>query len=306
MPPNVCNPAYLATQAKALAADDKRIHCKILEEKDMEKLGMGSFLSVSQGSDAPGKMAILEYKGGEKDEAPIVLVGKGITFDTGGTCIKPTVGMADMKYDMCGAATVLGVIKASAAMNLPLNVTVIVAAAENMINGKASRIGDVVTSMSGQTIEIVNTDAEGRLVLCDAMTYAQSFKPEEIITVATLTGAVISSLGYYKTGLLSTHQPLADNLLNAGKTAEDRAWQLPLNEDYKDLLKSEYADMVNAVISREAGTVTSAAFLSHFTEKTPWAHLDIAGTATIPGRQAKASGRPIPLLMEYLIQKACM
>ena len=251
-------------------------------------------------------MAILEYKGGEKDEAPIVLVGKGITFDTGGTCIKPTAGMADMKYDMCGAATVLGVIKASAAMNLPLNVTVIVAAAENMINGKASRIGDVVTSMSGHTIEIVNTDAEGRLVLCDAMTYAQSFKPAEIITVATLTGAVISSLGYYKTGLLSTHQPLADNLLNAGKTAEDRAWQLPINEDYKDLLKSEYADMVNAVISREAGTVTSAAFLSNFTENTPWAHLDIAGTATIPGRQAKASGRPIPLLMEYLIQKACM
>ena len=303
-PPNICNPTYLANEAKKMAKKYKNITCEVLEEKDMKKLGMGSFLSVTQGSDTPGKMISIKYKGGKAGQAPIVFVGKGVTFDTGGNCIKTAMGMSDMKFDMCGAATVFGIIQACADMGLKLNVTGVVAAAENMINGKASRTSDIVTSMSGQTIEITNTDAEGRLVLCDAMTYSEKYKPREVITVATLTGAAIISLGYFKSGLMTNHQALANNILAAGIEAEDRAWQLPLNDEYQALLRSEFADMVNAVVSREAGTVTSGCFLSNYAKKFKWAHLDIAGTSVIPGRQAKASGRPIPLLMQYLINQA--
>lgn len=304
-PPNVCNPAYLAESAKKLAAKYKNsIKCEVLEEKDMKKLGMNVFLAVSQGSDSPGKLITMEYKGGKAKDAPLVFVGKGLTFDTGGNCIKLPAGMMDMKYDMCGGATVMGIMQFCAEAKLPINVVGVIAAAENMISGRASRLTDVATSMSGLTVEITNTDAEGRLVLCDAMTYAvRKFKPKTMFTIATLTGAAIIALGYETTALMSNDTDTAEAVLAAGMRAEDKAWQLPMFEEYYEHLKSEFADMINANVNRTAGSITAACYLSYFTEGVKWAHLDIAGSSSMPGRQTKATGRPMPLLMEYLLEQ---
>lgn len=264
---------------------------------------MGALLSVSKGSEQPAKLITLEYRGGRKDARPVVLVGKGITFDTGGISLKPGAEMDEMKFDMCGAASVLGVMKAVAEMMLPINLVGVVAAAENMPDGKATRPGDVVTSMSGQTIEILNTDAEGRLVLCDALSYVERFDPDVVIDIATLTGACIIALGHQATGLLSNHSPLANDLLGAGKQSYDRAWELPLWDEYQEQLKSNFADMAN-IGGRPAGTITAACFLSRFTKKYKWAHLDIAGVAWKSGKEKGATGRPVPLLMQYLLNKA--
>lgn len=301
-PSNVCTPTFLAKQAKHLAKQYKKMTVKVLEEKDMEKLGMGAFLAVSKGSCQDAKLVCLEYKGSKK--APVVLIGKGITFDTGGISLKPADGMIGMKYDMCGAATVLGTLKAVAELKLPIHVVGILATAENMPSGTASKPEDIVTTLSGQTVEIMNTDAEGRLVLCDALTYSERFKPDTVIDIATLTGAVVIALGTHATGLLSNHEPLAEELLTAGKETYDRAWQMPLWDEYQDQLKSPFADMSN-VGGRMAGVITAACFLSRFAKKFHWAHLDVAGTAAMMGGAGErcATGRPVPLLVQYLINK---
>lgn len=302
-PSNICNPSYLADQAKALAKKYKSIKTKVLEESDMKKLGMGAFLAVAKGSDQDAKLICMEYKGTSKKQAPIALVGKGITFDTGGLSLKPADAMVGMKYDMCGAATVLGVMKAIAELKLPLHVVGVLAAAENMPSGVATRPEDIVTTLSGQTVEIMNTDAEGRLVLCDALTYVERYKPETVIDIATLTGAVVIALGHHATGLLSNHQPLADELLTAGTESHDRAWQMPLWEEYQDQLKSPFADMSN-VGGRAAGTITAACFLSRFAKKFHWAHLDVAGTAAMMGGNDRyATGRPVPMLTQFLLRR---
>jgi leucyl aminopeptidase len=248
-------------------------------------------------------LIVLHYKGGKSDEQPLILVGKGVTFDTGGISLKPAAEMDEMKYDMCGAACVLGTIKAAALTKLPINLTVIVPTTENMPGGGASRPGDIVTSMSGQTIEILNTDAEGRLILCDALTYAARFQPEIVIDVATLTGACVIALGHVATGLFANNDALARELVQAGDEAHDRAWQMPLWNDYQDLLKSPFADMAN-IGGRWGGSITAACFLSRFTRKYVWAHLDIAGTAWKSGTEKGATGRPVPLLMHYLLKRA--
>lgn len=302
-PGNVCTPTYLADNAKKLAKSSKKVSLDVLEEKDMEKLGMGSFLSVSKGSDQPGKMIVLNYKGGKDGDKPVVLVGKGITFDTGGISLKPGPKMDEMKYDMTGAASVLGTLQACVAMELPLNIVVIVAAAENMPSGRASKPGDIVTAMSGLTIEILNTDAEGRLVLCDALTYAERFEPAAVIDVATLTGACIVALGHHTSGLLSNNDDFADEILTAGKDANDEAWRLPMGEKYQKQLESNFADMAN-IGGPPAGTITAACFLSRFTENYTWAHLDIAGTAWNSGANKGATGRPVPLLTQVLMNRA--
>ncbi len=303
-PANICNPTYLAKQAKTLAKEFDRISVEVIDEEQAKKLGMGSFYSVAQGSDTPGKIIIMQYKGAKKaSERPITFVGKGITFDTGGNCIKQAIPMYGMKYDMCGAATLFGVIKACALLELPINLVCAVASAENMVSGRATRPSDVVTSLSGQTIEITNTDAEGRLVLCDTLTYIDKYKPSKVISVATLTGAAIVSLGYETSALMANDQNLANELLEAGLRSEDRAWQLPLHEDYHHYLQSKCADMLNGALSRTAGTVISGCFLSNFTQDYHWAHLDIAGSSIIQGSQPVASGRPIPLLMNYLLNQ---
>ncbi len=302
LPPNVCHPAYLADQARALAKEFK-LGCEILERPQMEKLGMHSLLSVARGAHQPPKLIVLTYKGGKPDDKPIVLVGKGVTFDTGGISLKPAAEMDEMKYDMCGAASVLGTMKAVARMALPINLTVIVPATENMPGGNASRPGDIVTSMSGQTIEILNTDAEGRLILCDALTYAERFEPDTVIDVATLTGACVVALGGVASGLFANKDALARELLDAGNEAYDRAWHMPLWDDYQDLLKSPFADMGN-IGGRWGGAITAACFLSRFTKKFNWAHLDIAGTAWKSGADKGATGRPVPLLTHYLLQRA--
>ena len=297
--PNICTPTYLAKQAQDMAKKHK-LKVSVLEQKDMDKLGMGSLLSVAQGSDQPAKLIVLEYQGQAKKEQPIVLVGKGVTFDTGGISLKPSPDMDEMKYDMSGAASVLGTMQAVAEMKLPINLVVIVPATENMPSGKATKPGDVVTSMSGQTIEILNTDAEGRLILCDALTYAERFKPKAVIDVATLTGACVIALGHVATGIISNDDKLAQELLCAGEQAADRAWQLPLWDDYQELLHSNFADMAN-IGGRAAGTITAACFLSRFTKEYRWAHLDIAGTAWKSGKEKGSTGRPVPLLSQYLI-----
>ncbi len=306
-PGNVCTPSYIAEQSEIVAKDYKDITIDILEEKDMEKLGMGSFLSVSKGSDEPGKMIILEYTGAldkkgakNKKQAPIALVGKGITFDTGGISLKPGASMDEMKFDMGGAAGMLGTLKACAEMKLPINVVVVLAAAENMPSGRASKPGDIVTSMAGKTIEVLNTDAEGRLVLCDALTYVGKYKPEVVIDAATLTGACIVALGHHICAVLSNNEELASDILAAGKTINDRAWQLPMGDDYKKQLKSSFADLGN-IGAGGAGTITAACFLGEFTKEYKWAHLDIAGTAW-EGKDS--TGRPVPLLSQYLINRA--
>jgi leucyl aminopeptidase len=303
LPGNICTPTYLAEQALQLKKTYKGLKVEVLEEADMEKLGMGALLSVSRGSEQPAKLIVMEYGGGKKDHKPVVLVGKGITFDTGGISLKPGAEMDEMKFDMCGAASVLGVMKAVAEMMLPIHLVGVVAAAENMPDGKATRPGDVVTTLSGQTVEILNTDAEGRLVLCDALSYVERFDPEAVIDIATLTGACIIALGHQATGLLSNHNPLANELLTAGRQSYDRAWELPLWDEYQEQLKSNFADMAN-IGGRPAGTITAACFLSRFTKKYKWAHLDIAGVAWKSGKEKGATGRPVPLLMQYLLNKA--
>ena len=298
MPANVCTPSYLADTAELLAKK-YNLKCEVLEESDMADLGMYSLLSVSQGSSESGKLISLSYCNAA-DAKPIVLVGKGVTFDTGGISLKPGAGMDEMNYDMCGAASVLGVMRAVAEMNLAVNLTVVVPAVENMPAHNASKPGDVVKSMSGQTIEILNTDAEGRLILCDALTYCEKFNPEVVIDVATLTGAVIVALGKHHSGVMANDQELVNDLNSAGNSALDTVWQLPLDDEYDELLKSNFADMAN-IGGREAGTVTAACFLSRFTKDYRWAHLDIAGTAWVSGPKKGATGRPVPLLTQFII-----
>ncbi len=300
LPGNICTPAYLAQQAYKLAHNSTKINIKVLEESTLKRLGMGAFLSVSRGSHHPGKLVCIEYKNTPVRQASIVLVGKGITFDTGGISIKPSATMDEMKFDMSGAASVIGTIAACVRMRLPLNVVGILACAENMPGGNASKPGDIVTTMSGQTVEILNTDAEGRLVLCDALTYAQRYKPKYIIDIATLTGACVVALGRIPAGLMGNDQTLIKQLLHAGERSGDRAWQLPLWDDYQSQLDSNFADMAN-IGGRWGGAVTAACFLSRFTEDYPWAHLDIAGVAWRTGKMKGATGRPVPLLVEFLL-----
>ncbi len=303
-PGNVCTPTYLADKAKELAKRYDSITTAIVDEKEMEKLGMGAFMSVSRGSVQPGKLIIMKYKGGKAKAEPHVLVGKGITFDTGGISLKPGGGMHEMIYDMCGAASVFGAMVAVAEQGLPLNVIGAVAAAENMPSGEASRPGDIVTTMSGQTVEILNTDAEGRLVLCDALTYINKFKPATVIDIATLTGACIIALGSHATALYANDDSVAENLTSAGEESLDRVWRMPLWEDYQAQLNSAFADMAN-VGGREAGSITAACFLARYAKKYRWAHLDIAGTAFKGSGPGKGStGRPVPLLFQYLNDRA--
>ncbi len=299
VPPNICHPSYLAEQAHALAKNQRKLSVTVLDEKEMEKLGMGAFLAVSKGSDQEGKLIVMAYNGGKKGDKPVVLVGKGVTFDTGGISIKPAAAMDEMKYDMCGAASVFGVIKALMAAKLPINVVGVIAAAENMPSGKATRPGDIVTTMSGQTVEILNTDAEGRLVLCDALTYIARYEPAIVIDIATLTGACVVALGKVVSGLFSPNDDLANALVEAGQRSNDRAWRMPVWQDYQELLDSPFADMGN-IGGPTGGAITAACFLSRFTKDYTWAHLDIAGTAWLSGGQKGATGRPVPLLMHYL------
>lgn len=302
LPGNICTPTHLANTALELGKQFK-IKVEVLEREDVDKLGMGSFLSVARGSHEPPKFIVMHYKGTKAKEKPVVLVGKGITFDTGGISLKPGAEMDEMKFDMCGAASVLGTFKALARMALPINVVGIIPATENMPGGGATKPGDVVTSMSGQTIEILNTDAEGRLILCDALTYAERFKPACVVDIATLTGACVIALGKIPSGLLANDDDLARELLDCGTAAGDRAWQLPLWDEYQELLKSNFADMGN-IGGRYAGTITAACFLARFTKAYKWAHLDIAGTAWLSGDQKGATGRPVPLLAEFLIARS--
>ena len=303
LPGNICTPSYLAAKALALGKEHKSIHTTVLEEKDMQKLGMGSFLSVTRGSKQPAKLITLEYCGADKKQKPIVLVGKGITFDSGGISLKPGAEMDEMKYDMCGAASVLGTLQAIAIMGLKINVVGVIPTCENMPSGTATKPGDIVTSMSGQTIEILNTDAEGRLILCDALTYSAKFNPDIVIDIATLTGACVIALGHVASGLFANEDKLAGELLAAGEQSYDRAWQLPLWEDYQPLLDSNFADMQN-IGGRAGGTITAACFLARFTKDYRWAHLDIAGTAWKSGKEKGSTGRPVPLLTQYLINRA--
>jgi leucyl aminopeptidase len=305
-PGNICTPSYLADAAVQLTAQYPTLTLEVLEEADMQALGMGSFLSVSQGSKQAGKMIVMQYQGTESTTAPIALVGKGITFDTGGISLKPGAAMDEMKYDMGGAASVFGAIRACAEMALPINVVAVIASAENMPGSEASKPGDIVTSMSGQTIEILNTDAEGRLVLCDALTYVDKYQPDAIIDIATLTGACIVALGHHISGLMSNDDALAEEILTAGKTCADEAWRLPITEDYQAQLKSNFADIPNIGNDRSAGTITAACFLSRFVEGKKWAHLDIAGTAWKSGAAKGATGRPVALLTQILINRASM
>ena len=301
-PANVCTPTHLAAEAQQLAKSLPAIKVTVLDEDALKKLKMNALLSVAQGTAEPARLITLEYKGGKRNGRPIVLVGKGITFDSGGISIKPAANMDEMKFDMCGGAAVFGAIATVAEMQLPLNVIGIIAATENMPGSKATRPGDIYTSMSGQTIEVLNTDAEGRLILCDALTYSERFNPDVVIDIATLTGACVIALGKHATGLLSNHNPLAKDLLNAGENCGDRAWQLPLWDDYQKQLDSPFADIAN-VGGRDAGTITAACFLSRFTKKLNWAHLDIAGTAWITGDKKGATGRPVTLLVQYLMDR---
>ncbi len=302
LPGNVCTPSHLAEQAESMAREFG-IDSKILDEKEIGELGMGSFLSVTRGSQEPARLIVLQYHGASKKEKPVVLVGKGITFDTGGISLKPGAEMDEMKYDMCGAASVLGAIRAAAEMKLGLNVVAIVPTCENMPDGRATRPGDIVTSMSGQTIEILNTDAEGRLILCDALTYAEKFDPEVVVDVATLTGACVIALGHVASGLYSNREELARELIEAGNESRDRSWHMPLWDDYQEQLKSNFADMAN-IGGRPAGSITAACFLSRFTKKYRWAHLDIAGVSHRSGKHKGSTGRPVPLLCRFLIKRS--
>ena len=303
-PGNICTPTFLAKRARQLAKQYGTLSTTVIDEKEIEKLGMGAFMSVSRGSVQPGKLIIMKHNGGKPKAKPHILVGKGITFDTGGISLKPGAGMHEMIYDMCGAASVFGTMVAIVEQELPLNVVGVVAAAENMPSGKASRPGDIVKTMSGQTVEILNTDAEGRLVLCDALTYIEKYKPETVIDIATLTGACIVALGSHASALYANDDNLAENITSAGESALDRVWRMPLWEDYQAQLNSAFADMAN-IGGREAGSITAACFLARFAKKFRWAHLDVAGTAFKGSGPAKGSpGRPVPLLFKYLNDRA--
>ena len=302
LPPNVCTPTYLAKQAESLGKQ-YGLKVEVLERQDLEKLGMGSFLGVTQGSEEPPKFIIMHHLKGEKNQKPVVLVGKGITFDTGGISLKPGAEMDEMKYDMCGAASVLGTFRTIAEMDLPLNVIGVIPTCENMPDGRATRPGDVLTSMSGLTIEVLNTDAEGRLILCDALTYAERFEPSAVVDIATLTGACVIALGHHASGLFSNNDGLAQELLTAGESALDRAWHMPMWDEYQPQLDSNFADIAN-IGGRAAGSITAACFLSRFAKKYEWAHLDIAGTAWKSGKEKGGTGRPVPLLTAFLKARA--
>jgi leucyl aminopeptidase len=304
LPPNICHPSYLAEEAKALGKEHKHLKVDILDEKKLKELGMGAFLAVAQGSEQPPRLIVMNYQGGKKSDQPYVLVGKGVTFDTGGISIKPAAGMDEMKYDMCGAASVFGTLRAVLELKLPINLVCLLACAENMPGGNATRPGDIVSTMSGQTVEILNTDAEGRLVLCDTLTYAERFKPQAVIDIATLTGACIVALGSHTSGLMGNNDALIGQLLDAGKQADDRAWQLPLFDEYQEQLDSPFADIAN-IGGPKGGSITAGCFLSRFAKAYNWAHLDIAGTAWLSGGKDKgATGRPVPLLTQYLLDRA--
>lgn len=304
MPPNICTPIYLAKEAEKLAQQFPKLNVAILDENDIDALKMGAFLAVAKGSLNPPRLITLEYRG-VKDKNPIVLVGKGITFDTGGNSLKQPLNMIGMKFDMCGAAAVLATLRCAAELELPIHLVGVIAAAENMPGAAATRPEDIVTTMSGQTVEILNTDAEGRLILADALTYCERFNPEVVIDIATLTGNCILALGRFPSGLFSNHNPLANELLQAGNHSGDRCWQLPLWEDYQDSLNSPFADVANVPATPEAGAIVAACFLSRFAKQYHWAHLDVAGTAfRTAGKDRGATGRPVYLLSQYLIDRA--
>ena len=303
LPPNICTPAYLAQEAKSIAAEYDNVVLEILDENEMAELGMDAFLAVSRGSSNSGKLIVLNYSGAAQDQQPVVLIGKGVTFDSGGLSLKSGENMMQMKYDMCGAAGVIGAFLSCVKLQIPVNVICIVAAVENMPDGNACRPGDVITSMSGKTIEVLNTDAEGRLVLCDAITYSEKFNPDVIIDVATLTGACVVALGHHATGLISNDDQLADDLVAAGNSVVDRAWRLPLWEEYQSQLDSPFADMKN-IGGMPGGVLTASCFLSRFAEDQRWAHLDVAGSAWKWGSDEGASGRPVGLLTQYLLDRA--
>ena len=302
LPPNVCTPTYLAEEAGRLSKN-YGFQLEVLEREDMEKLKMGALLGVARGSRQPPKLIVLQHNKGPKDQKPIVLVGKGITFDAGGISIKPSADMDEMKYDMCGAASVLGTFKTLGELDLPINAVAIIPTCENLPDGNAVKPGDVLTSMSGQTIEVLNTDAEGRLILCDAITYSERFQPAVLIDVATLTGACVIALGHHASGLYSNNDNLARELLKAGEDTFDRAWHMPLWEDYQEQLSSNFADMAN-IGGRAAGSITAACFLSRFAKEVDWAHLDIAGTAWKSGKEKGSTGRPVPLLTQFLVRRS--
>ncbi|TFW00793.1 leucyl aminopeptidase [Oxalobacteraceae bacterium OM1] len=306
LPPNIATPTYLANTAKKLGKEFG-FNVEVLDRKQIEALKMGSFLAVTQGSEEPPKFIVLKHNGGKPKDAPVVLVGKGITFDTGGISLKPGANMDEMKYDMCGAGSVLGTFRAIGEMGLKLNVIGVIPTCENMPSGRATKPGDIVTSMSGQTIEILNTDAEGRLILCDALTYAERFKPAVVVDIATLTGACVTALGHHNSGLFTrddeAHDALADALLAAGKETGDTAWRMPLGDAYQEQLKSNFADMAN-IGGPPGGSITAACFLERYTKQYTWAHLDIAGTAWKGGAAKGATGRPVPLLTTFLINRA--
>ena len=303
LPGNICTPTYLATEARKLAREMPGLKVTVVEQAQMKKLGMNALLSVAQGSRQPPKLIVMEWRGGPRQKEPVALLGKAITFDSGGVSIKPAPAMDEMKFDMCGGASIIGALSIVARLELPINVVGLVPAAENMPDGLASRPGDIVKTMSGQTVEILNTDAEGRLILCDTLTYAQRFKPGTVIDVATLTGACVIALGHHLSGLMSNDDTLASELLRAGTEAEDRAWHLPMGEEYDEQLKSNFADIAN-IGGREAGAVTAACFLARFTKDYRWAHLDVAGTAWKTGQAKGATGRPVPLLAQFLMSRA--
>jgi leucyl aminopeptidase len=303
LPGNVCTPSYLAEQGHKLAASSDKVTTQVLEEAEMQTLGMNSLLSVGKGSAEPSKLIVINYQGGEKGAQPHVLVGKGITFDSGGISIKPGAAMDEMKYDMCGAASVMGAMQAVIDMGLNANVIAVIASAENMPSSTASKPGDIYTTMAGKTVEVLNTDAEGRLVLCDALTYAERFEPKTVVDVATLTGACIIALGHHTSALMSNDDDFAASLIKAGTQAFDTAWQLPMGDEYQEQLASNFADLGN-IGGRAAGSITAACFLSRFTESYTWAHLDIAGTAWVSGANKGATGRCVPLLVQHLVNQA--
>jgi leucyl aminopeptidase len=303
LPANVCTPSYLAEAARVLAKEHESVRARVLDEREIRRLGMGSFLSVTRGSEEPPRLIVLEYSGGRKGAAPIALVGKGITFDTGGISLKQPPGMDEMKFDMSGAASVFGAFKAIATIGAPVNLVGIIPTCENMPSGRATKPGDIVTSMAGKTIEVLNTDAEGRLILCDAITYSRRFKPRAVVDIATLTGACVIALGAHYCGLFSPDDKLAAAIAAAGERADDRAWRLPVAEEYSELLKSNFADMAN-VAGREGGAITAACFLWKFADGLSWAHLDIAGSAYLTGSHKGSTGRPVTLLVDWLLHKA--
>ncbi|MCU7799338.1 MAG: leucyl aminopeptidase [gamma proteobacterium symbiont of Lucinoma myriamae] len=302
MPGNICTPTYLADRAKTLTRVYSNLSVDILDEDQLEELGMNAFLSVSSGSRQPAKMIVMNYQNTDSSAPPICLVGKGVTFDSGGISLKPGSAMDEMKYDMCGAASVIGAVNAIAELQLEINVVAVIPATENLPDGLATKPGDIVTSYSGTTIEILNTDAEGRLILCDALSYCERFNPSVVIDIATLTGACVVALGKHAAGLFSNHSPLAHDLNNAGKSTGDRVWEMPLWEEYQEQLKSNFADLAN-IGGKEAGSVTAATFLSAFCKKYHWAHLDIAGVAWESGTKKGSTGRPVSLLTQYIIDQ---